>query len=104
MTPLKKTEIIKLRCSKAEKRIIEALAEKCGMSLSEYCRRQAKFGKVTAIPKLSVREVDYMHLLKIYSTNFNRLANLIRAKDAKLDEEIRVFVSKLSELQKRIIG
>ncbi|MDR0575716.1 MAG: hypothetical protein LBG96_17135 [Tannerella sp.] len=79
------------------------MAEKCGMSLSEYCRRQAMYGKVTAIPKLSSSEIEYFHVLKASSVNFNRIANLIRQKDPMLVGEIRELVTKLTQMQKRIV-
>lgn len=99
----KKAEIIKFRCSKVEKKIITSLAQQCGISLSNYCRQQAKKGKVFAIPKLSSSEVEYFKVLKYYSVNFNRMSNLIKNKDPSLVNEIRLLVNQLSELQKRIL-
>lgn len=104
MTRINKTEIIILRCTKAEKVIIDRLANKCGMSLSEYCRKQAKNGKVLAIPKLGKEEIEYLRLLKTYSGNFNRLSNLIRDKNPTLLNEIKQFVEHLTDLQKRLVG
>lgn len=100
---INKTKIIILRCTVAEKKIISQLAKKCGFNLSEYCRRQAMHGEVQAIPELSKDEIDYFHLLKMYCANFNRIANLIRDKDPSLVDEIKLLVSKLTLLQKRII-
>lgn len=97
-----KNKTIILRCSVAEKKIISAMAEKCGLNLSEYCRTQAMNGEVNAIPQLTQDEIDYFHLLKEYCTNFNRIANLIRHRDPKLVDEIKMLVSKLTQLQKRI--
>lgn len=104
MTRINKTEVIILRCSRVEKKIIELLAKKCGMTLSEYCRKQAKNGKVLAIPKLTKEEIEYLHLLKSYGANFNRLSNLIRDKDPTLISEIRLLVGHFTDLQKRLIG
>lgn len=104
MNRINKTEIIKLRCSKTEKKIIQTLAKKCGMTLSEYCRKQAKNGEVLAIPKLNKEEIEYLHLLKTYGANFNRLSNLIRGKDSTLVDEIRLLVNHLTNLQKRLTG
>lgn len=79
------------------------MAEKCGLNLSEYCRSQAMHGEVNAIPQLTNEEIDYFHLLKMYCTNFNRIANLIRDKDPQLVDSIRELVNQLTSLQSRII-
>ncbi len=79
------------------------MAKKCGLNLSEYCRRQAMHGEVMAIPQLTNDEIDYFHLLKMYCTNFNRIASLIRDKDPLLVDEIKQLVGKLTLLQQRII-
>lgn len=100
---MKKIKIIILRCSTVEKKIISEMAKKCGLNLSEYCRSQAMHGEVNAIPELSKDEIDYFHLLKMYCSNFNRIANLIRDKDPQLVDNIRELVSKLTLLQQRII-
>ncbi|KAA6341032.1 hypothetical protein EZS27_011123 [termite gut metagenome] len=92
-----------MRCSVAEKKIISRMAEKCGLGISEYCRRQAMNGEVWAIPKLSSEELEYFRLLKYYCSNFNRITNLIRAKDPSLVSVIRELVNNLTQLQKRII-
>lgn len=60
-------------------------------------------GEVNAIPELSKDEIDYFHLLKMYCANFNRIASLVRDKDPSLVDEIKLLVSKLTLLQKRII-
>lgn len=104
MDRINKSEIIKIRCTKTEKRIIQNLAKRCGMNLSEYCRKQAKNGEVLAIPKLDKEEIEYLRLLKTYGANFNRLSNLIRDKDSTLMDEIRLLVNELTRLQKRLTG
>lgn len=100
---MNKTKVIILRCTTGEKKIIQQLSKKCGLKLSEYCRRQAIHGEVKAIPALTQEEIDYFHLLKTYCTNFNRISSLIRKKDPGLVEEIRLLVEKLTRLQQRIL-
>lgn len=100
---MNKTKNIILRCSVGEKRIIQQLAKKSGLTLSEYCRRQAIHGEVKAIPALSQQEIEYFRMLKTYSTHFNRISSLIRKKDPVLVEEIRQLVSELTRLQQRIV-
>ncbi len=98
-----KNDLITFRCTASEKKIIYTLAEKCGMKVSEYCRRQAKHGKVFAIPKLNSNEIEYMRTLKTYSSHFNRISNLIKEFDPSLVEEVRALVEEFTELQKRLI-
>ncbi len=56
------------------------------------------------IYKLDKQEIEYLHLLKSYGANFNRLSNLIKQKDPSLIVEIRSLVQELTKLQKRILG
>lgn len=100
---MNKTKNIILRCSVGEKKIIQQLAKKCGLTLSEYCRRQAIHGEVKAIPALTEEEIGYFHMLKTYCTHFNRISSLIRKKDPVLVEEVRQLVSELTRLQQRIV-
>jgi hypothetical protein len=100
---MNKTKNIIFRCSVGEKKIIQQLAKKSGLTLSEYCRRQAMHGEVKAVPALSQQEIDYFRMLKTYSTHFNRISSLIRKKDPVLVEEIRQLVSELTRLQQRIV-
>ena len=98
-----KNEKITFRCTKSEKKIIFSLAEKCGLTASDYCRKQARYGEVLAIPKLNSDEIEYMRTLKIYSSHFNRISNLIKEWDPSLVEEVRALVKEFTELQKRLI-
>ena len=91
------------RCSVGEKKIIHHLSKKSGLTLSEYCRRQAIHGEVKAIPALSQQEIEYFRMLKTYSSHFNRISSLIRKRDPVLVEEIMQLVSELTRLQQRIV-
>lgn len=104
MITTNKSEQIRFRCTKTEKRIIYNLSKKCGMTISEYCRKQARHGEVLAIPKLSDVEIEYLHSLKSYSSHFNRISNLIKEKDPALTDEIKILVEQFTLLQKRLIG
>lgn len=100
---MNKTENIILRCSVGEKKIIQQLSKKCGLTLSEYCRRQAMHGEVKAIPALTEEEIAYFRMLKTYSTHFNRISSLIRKKDPALVVEVQQLVNELTRLQQRIV-
>lgn len=99
----RKTDTIKLRCTQTEKKLISKLAQRCGLTLSEYCRQQIRQGQVVAIPQLAEPEIEYFQILKTYCTNFNRISNLIKDRDPDLVSEVRNFVRELASLQDRII-
>lgn len=98
-----RNEFITIRCTKSEKKIINYLAEKSNMSLSDFGRKQLRHGKVLPIPKLNSDEIEYVSILKTYSGHFNRISNLIKEKDPDLVEEIRSLVCEFTKLQKKII-
>ena len=79
-----KNRYIKFRCTELEKERIEGMAERSGVSLSEYCRQQCLTGRILASPKLSPTEILYFRELKEHNNAIARLANLIRNKDPLL--------------------
>lgn len=70
-----KNSDIKFRCAESEKERIEGMAEKSGVSLSEYCRQQCLTGRILASPKLSPTEISYFRELKEHNNTIARLAN-----------------------------
>ena len=79
-----KREIIKFRCDDEERRTIFNRAEKAGVTLSEYCRRQALYGKIIATPRLTAEEQENILCRNSFMT---RLANLFTYKDPAFNEE-----------------
>lgn len=76
-----KREIVKFRCSAEERRTIASRAEKAGVTLSEYCRRQALCGRIIATPRLTAEEQGYFRMLQTHNSFMTRLANLFTHKD-----------------------
>lgn len=89
--PLKNTtmkrEIIKFRCDTEERRTISDRAEKAGVTLSEYCRRQVLYGKIIATPQLTAEEQEYFRMLQTHNSFMTRLANLFTYKDPAFNKE-----------------
>lgn len=79
-----KNSYIKFRCAESEKERITGMAERSGVTLSEYCRQQCLNGRILASPKLSMAEVSYFRELKEHNNALTRIANLIRNKDPQL--------------------
>ncbi len=96
-----KTSYIKFRCAESEKERIEGMAERSGVSLSEYCRQQCLTGRILASPKLSPTEILYFRELKEHNNAIARLANLIRNRDPQLVIAIAEYLEQSRELYNR---
>lgn len=96
-----KNKDIKFRCTESEKERIEGLAERSGVTLSEYCRQQCLTGRILASPKLSLAEISYFRELKDHNNALSRLANLIRNKDPQLLVAIAEYLERSRQLYNR---
>lgn len=96
-----KNSYIKFRCTKLEKEKIEGMAERSGVSLSEYCRQQCLTGRILASPKLSSAEISYFRSLKEHNNALARLANLIKNKDPQLLLSIAEYLEQSRQLYNR---
>jgi 5-bromo-4-chloroindolyl phosphate hydrolysis protein len=96
-----KNSYIKFRCTKSEKERIEGMAERSGVTLSEYCRQQCLNGRILANPKLSLTEISYFRALKEHNNALARIANLIRNKDPQLVVSIKDYLEQSRQLYNR---
>lgn len=96
-----KNSYIKFRCTESEKERIEGMAERSGVTLSEYCRQQCLTGRILASPKLSPIEISYFRELKEHNNAIARLANLIRNKDPQLVIAIAEYLEQSRQLYNR---
>ena len=96
-----KSTYIKFRCTESEKERIDGLAERSGVTLSEYCRQQCLTGRILASPKLSPEEISYFRELKEHNNALSRLANLIRNKDPQLVIAIAEYLEQSQQLYNR---
>ena len=96
-----KNSYIKFRCAESEKERIEGMAERSGVTLSEYCRQQCLTGRILASPKLSPTEISYFRELKEHNNAIARLSNLIRNKDPQLVIAIAEYLEQSRQLYNR---
>jgi hypothetical protein len=94
-----KNSYIKFRCTKKER--IEGMAERSGVTLSEYCRQQCLIGRILASPKLSPTEISYFRELKEHNNTITRLANLVRNTDPQLVIAIEEYIEQSRQLYNR---
>ncbi len=74
-----RTEKIKIRLSKIEKRIIQKKAKKAGISASEFLRRSAFEKEIKS--RLSAEEIECYQTLSKYADSFRRISNLFKLGD-----------------------
>lgn len=96
-----KNSYIKFRCTESEKERIEGMADRSGVTLSEYCRQQCLTGRILANPKLTPEEISYFRELKVHNNGFARLSNFIRNKDPQLCAAIAEHLEQSRELYNR---
>lgn len=96
-----KNSYVKFRCAESEKERIEGMAERSGVTLSEYCRQQCLTGRILASPKLSPTEISYFRELKEHNNAIARLSNLIRNKDPQLVIAIAEYLEQSRQLYNR---
>lgn len=96
-----KNSYIKFRCTESEKEKIEGMADRSGVTLSEYCRQQCLTGRILASPKLSPAEISYFRELKEHNNALSRLVNLIRSKDPQLLVAIAEYLEQSRQLYNR---
>lgn len=85
----------------SEKERIEVMADRSGVTLSEYCRQQCLTGRILANPKLTPEEISYFRELKVHNNGFARLSNFIRNKDPQLYAAIAEHLEQSRKLYNR---
>lgn len=96
-----KNSYIKFRCAESEKERIECMADRAGVTLSEYCRQQCLTGRILASPRLSLAEISYFQALKEHNNALARIANLIQNRDPQLVVAIREYLEQSRLLYNR---
>lgn len=96
-----KNKTVRFRTSESEKERIEGMADRAGMTLSEYCRQICLTGRILAAPKLTPNEVLYFKALKEHNNGFSRLTNLIRQRQPGLAQAIEEHMEQSKRLYNR---
>lgn len=92
-----KLSSIRFRCADEEKSAIQNKAQRAGLTLSEYCRRQAIDGQVQEVPKLSEQMTIYFRYLIHCKNSLARISNYMKNKSPELAEEIRAFLDEFKK-------
>lgn len=89
-----------IRCTADEKAKISQKAEQAHMSLSEYVRQMALFGKI--ILKQSLVEFTYLELLRKIGVNINQQTKVLNAT-GRIPEELPRLWEKLEALMDKLL-
>lgn len=90
-----KKEFVQFRCSFYEKKLLRVKADKCGLSISEYCRRAAFDDRI--IERLTQEQIDMYKMLTKYEMNFKRIGNMYRKRNPKLADEVVQLASEIRQ-------
>lgn len=96
-----KNKNVKFRCLESKKERIIGLADRAGMTPSEYCRQMSLSGRILAAPKLTPAEVSFFRELKEHNNALVRLNSLIRNRDPQLCAAIAEYLEQSRELYNR---
>ncbi len=96
---MNRNEVVRFRLTKMEKEVLKLRANKCSLSLSDFCRNTI-FDKEVKY-KLTLEEVQAYQSLARFHNDFERLANFFKHKDSILSNEVRKVAHDLhNELKK----
>ncbi|WP_417886691.1 mobilization protein MbpA [Zunongwangia sp.] len=96
---MKATTKIEFRTTKYQKKLIAIRAKKCGLSVSEFCRRSALDKKITE--RLSDEQIEIYKMLIRYNLNFTRISNMFKKRNPALSKEVEKLTIQIkNELQK----
>ena len=81
---------VHIMCSAAEREQLRTLAQRCRLSMSDYCRK-AIFGK-KIVERLGEGQLEAYRMLLCYHGHFARMGEGFRKGDPQLAEEARNLV------------
>ncbi|TVZ14885.1 mobilization protein MbpA [Maribacter sp. MAR_2009_72] len=88
-----KKEFVQFRCSIYEKKLLRVKAHKCGLSISEYCRRAAFEDRI--IERFTPEQIEIYKTLNRYEVNFKRIGNMYRKRNPKLADEVVILANEI---------
>ncbi len=84
---------VRIRFTPLEKKAVELMAEKVGLSLSEYIRRAA-FNREMKM-RFTTEELVLYKQLHVFRNNFAAIANLVKSKGGSI--ELMTAITQLNE-------
>lgn len=93
-----KSEVVKVRFTSAEKRLLQSFSDKVGITISEFIRSKSLNHKLTT--RLNQEEVVYLRVLIGMATNLNQIAKKVNMGEATqlLISEILIAIN--NQIQK----
>lgn len=79
-----KSQIVKFRCTTYEKKLLQAKAKRCGISLSDMLRKTAMEQSLTE--RFSDEEIELYKMLVKYHNNFKSIGNMFKKKSPALTQ------------------
>lgn len=90
-----KKEKIEIRITKLEKEVIKKLAERSGLTVSEFSRR-AIFRQSISY-KLTPEEIEVYKELHTFRKNFASISNLFKMSDPRLSIEVKELADEVKK-------
>ena len=88
-----KREVIQIRCSIYEKKLLKKRAARAGISLSEYLRLTAF--QINIVERLTPEQLECYQMLVQYKNNFMRISNMFKHRDSRLAKEVEDLAEKI---------
>ncbi|WP_442267790.1 mobilization protein MbpA (plasmid) [Tenacibaculum sp. ZS6-P6] len=82
-----KREVIQIRCSIYEKKLLKKRAARAGISLSEYLRSTAF--EINMVERITPEQLKCYQMLIQYKNNFMRISNMFKEKRSQTGQECR---------------
>lgn len=99
---IKRSEVLKVRLTRAERMIIENRAEKAGVNTSEWFRQAARTGRVVA--RFSPEEMGWLRGLSGLCNNLNQLTKLAHSQGLiTLTGDLRALLTKINVVIEKLM-
>ncbi len=92
---VKRSDVIKIRCTKLEKRQIEKHAKSSNLPTATYMRIKALNHKIQKT--LTQEEIDAIRILTNYDNSLIRISNLMKGRQPNLYHEIELLLGNIRE-------
>ncbi|AVR44583.1 hypothetical protein C7S20_04500 [Christiangramia fulva] len=90
-----KREVIQIRCSIYEKKLLKKRAARAGISLSEYLRATAF--KINIVERLTPEQLECYQMLVKYKNNFIRISNMFKKRDPQLAKNVEALAEEIRQ-------
>ena len=90
-----KREVIQIRCSIYEKKLLKKRAARAGISLSEYLRSTAF--EINMVERITPEQLECYQMLIQYKNNFMRISNMFKKRDPKLAKNVEDLAEEIRQ-------